>query len=85
MDAVYRIEQADRLNPEHPVVFELEVFEGDYSPILRRSQPGPFLGGDWPAEMFVDLETLVRIGETAKAILANQREIERGGHNDVPT
>ena len=62
---------ADDRNPDYPVLFTIETFE-DAATILTQTQPGPFLGGEMWNEMFIDLETLVKLGEAAAKLLEAQ-------------
>lgn len=71
MSDKYKVEEPDDINPEYPVVFELEVFGEGLSPILHQSQPGPFLA-ETNNEMFIKLETLVKLGRLAAEALRKQ-------------
>ena len=69
---VYEITEPDELNPEWPVRYRLDVTGGEY-PVLTCDQPGPFLLDSGTEEMTIELETLVRLGEIATALLERRR------------
>lgn len=73
MSEKFKVEESDDRNPNYPVVFELEVFGEGLSPILYQSQPGPFQS-EMSNEMFIELETLVKLGEIAAEAIQKRNQ-----------
>lgn len=74
---VYEVTEPDELNPDWPVRYRLDVSDPEY-PVLTCDQPGPFLIDSGVEETTVELDTLVRLGEIAAALLARRESSGSG-------
>lgn len=63
---VYEVLSPDPLNPDWPVRYRLDLTGGG-PVVLSVDQPGPLIGGSY-TDMFIDLETLERLGQIAAAL-----------------
>jgi hypothetical protein len=64
---VYEVLSPDPLNPSWPVRYRLDLTGGG-PVVLSAEQPGPFIGAPGREDMFIDLETLERLGQIAAAL-----------------
>ena len=69
---VYEVCEQDERNPEYPTRYRLDVTLGT-SIILSCEQPGPFMPPRARDEMFIELGTLVALGDIARELLGMER------------
>jgi hypothetical protein len=65
---IYEVKEADELNPDLPVLIRLDVTTVHEGVVLSYEQPGPW--DSTRSDMFINLESLVTLGQLAAEILA---------------